>query len=118
MAFKTPIAGVAVAVALAFAAGAAAQTATPTTDAFAKATARLEQRQGLFPVFVDRAAGKVLIVLPPPDKEGVSGRFIYQPILASGIGSTPIGLDRAETTRAQVLAFHRVGRKVILQAEK
>jgi len=95
----------------------AAETAGPAADAFTKATARLEQHQGLLPVFIDRAAGKVLIELPPPDKDGVSGRFIYQPILAAGIGSTPIGLDRAETTRAQVLAFHRIGKKVILQAE-
>lgn len=96
---------------------ASGQAAPGGDDAFAKATARLERKPGLVPVLVDRSAGKVLFLLPAPDKDGVMGRFIYQASLATGLGSTPIGLDRAEMNRAQVVAFHRVGKKVILQAE-
>ncbi|WP_068090156.1 zinc-dependent metalloprotease [Novosphingobium rosa] len=94
-----------------------AQAPAPAADTFARRTGALVRQQGLFPVFVDKANGRVLIQLPPPDKDGISGRFIHQTILATGLGSTPIGLDRAEMGRAQVLAFHRIGRRVILQAE-
>lgn len=98
----------------------AARNASPAPeggDVFARRTGGLVKQQGLFPTFVDRANGKVFIQLPPPDKDGISGRFIYQSILATGLGATPIGLDRAEMGRAQVLAFHRIGRRIILQAE-
>lgn len=89
----------------------------PTGDSFTQRTSGLVRQQGLFPVFVDKANGRVLIQLPPPDKDGISGRFIHQTILATGLGSTPIGLDRAAMGTTQVLAFHRIGRRVILQAE-
>lgn len=95
----------------------AKSTPAPEGDTFARRTASLARQQGLFPTFVDKANGRVFIQLPPPDKDGISGRFIHQTILATGLGSTPIGLDRAEMGRAQVLAFHRIGRRVILQAE-
>ncbi len=85
--------------------------------AFEKATARLERRAGLLPVYVDKTAGRVLLALPAADVDGVLGRFIYQASLTTGLGSTPIGLDRAETGRSQVVVFRRIGRKVILQAE-
>lgn len=82
-----------------------------------KATASSEARDGLLRAFVDRRTNRIQLRLPPPDAEGVSGRFIYQASLTTGLGSTPIGLDRAESGRALVVAFRRAGRKVILQAE-
>jgi len=86
-------------------------------DEWAKATGALEARDGLLRVFVDRKANRIQVSLPKPDADGVSARFIYQASLATGVGSTPIGLDRAEMGKTQVVAFRRVGRKVILQAE-
>ena len=35
------------------------------------------------------------LFLPAPDEEGISGRFIYMASLKTGLGSAPIGLDRA-----------------------
>lgn len=90
--------------------------AAPAED-WAKATAGAEARDGLLRTFVDRKTNRILVRLPAPDTEGVSGRFIYQSSLATGLGSTPIGLDRAEMGRALVVVFRRAGRKIILQAE-
>jgi hypothetical protein len=89
----------------------------PPTAKSNPAAAALERHDGLMPVLVEKVAGKVFLVLPPADKDGVSGRFIYQASLTTGLGSTPIGLDRAETGRTQVLAFRRIGKRAILQAE-
>lgn len=86
-------------------------------ESYASLTGRMERRDGLFTLFFDKAAGRVLVQLPPADAEGVSGRFIYQASLAGGLGSTPVGLDRAETSRAQVMVFRRIGPRVILQVE-
>src|SRR3954465_3511604 len=36
-----------------------------------------EAQDGLLPVHVDRNGGRVLLSLPAPDEEGISGRFIY-----------------------------------------
>lgn len=96
---------------------ASAASATAAGDDWAKATASAEARDGLLRTFVDRRSNRVQLRLPPPDAQGVSGRFIYQASLATGLGSTPVGLDRAETGRALVVVFRRTGRKVILQAE-
>jgi len=86
-------------------------------DEWSKATASFEARDGLLHAFVDRKTNRVQLRLPPPDAEGVSGRFIYQASLTTGLGSTPVGLDRAESGRPLVVAFRRAGKKVILQAE-
>ncbi|WP_332767038.1 zinc-dependent metalloprotease [Phenylobacterium sp.] len=91
--------------------------AAPADEAWAKATAASEAREGLLQTHVDRKASRILVRLPAADRDGVSGRFLYQASLATGLGSTPVGLDRAEMARTLVVAFRRVGRKVILQAE-
>ncbi|WP_293477323.1 zinc-dependent metalloprotease, partial [Phenylobacterium sp.] len=89
----------------------------PAGDAWSKATAGFEAQEGLIRVLVDRKANRIQLRLPRADAEGVSGRFIYQASLTTGLGSTPAGLDRAETARPLLVAFRRAGKKVILQAE-
>jgi hypothetical protein len=79
--------------------------------------ASLPEMQGLVPVRVDRSGGKVFLVLPPPDAEGISGRFIYLTTLETGLGSAPIGLDRAQARETRLLVFRRVGRKVVAEIE-
>ncbi len=86
-------------------------------DDWAKVAGGGEVRDGLLRAFVDRKTNRIHLRLPPPDADGISGRFIYQAGLTTGLGSTPIGLDRAESGRALVVAFRRAGRRVILQAE-
>jgi len=98
-------------------ASAAAVAAPPPAPPAAPAQASLAEMPGLVPVRVDRSAGKVFLVLPPPDAEGISGRFIYLTTLETGLGSAPIGLDRAQARETRLLVFRRVGRKMVAEIE-
>jgi len=75
------------------------------------------RQDGLLPVYVDKAKGRILLSLPAPDADGVSGRFLYLTALRTGLGSAPVGLDRARLGDTQVLAFRRIGRKVVAEFE-
>ncbi len=81
------------------------------------AAAGAVRQDGLLPVYVDKARGRILLSLPAPDAQGVSGRFLYVAALKTGLGSAPVGLDRARIGEAQVLAFRRIGRKVVAEFE-
>jgi len=74
-------------------------------------------QQGLLPVHVDARGGRILLSLPTPDAEGISGRFIYVTALETGLGSASLGLDRALSSGSRMLVFRRVGRKVIAEIE-
>lgn len=87
------------------------------TDKFADATAGLERKDGLVPVFVDKKDGKVFLLLPKPGPDGIAGRYLYQTYLRAGLGSNPTGLDRSAPGDTQIIAFRRVGGKVIAQFE-
>src|SRR4051812_22307907 len=41
-------------------------------------------QDGLLPVHVDRRGGRILLSLPAPDADGISGRFIYVAALETG----------------------------------
>src|SRR3954471_2462961 len=75
------------------------------------------EQDGLLPVHVDRRGGRILLSLPAPDAEGISGRFIYVAALETGLGSAPIGLDRALSSGSRLLVFRRVGRKIVAEIE-
>src|SRR3954463_7776666 len=79
--------------------------------------ASLTEVEGLLPVRVDKSGGGVFLSLPAPDAEGISGRFIYLTSLETGLGSAPIGLDRAQSSESRLLVFRRVGRKMIVEIE-
>jgi hypothetical protein len=106
---------------LATAAAAAPKSAAPVAAApkskFAEATAGLDRREGLLPVYVDKAQGRILVALPAPDAEGVAGRFLYQTYLRDGMGSNPVGLDRSKPGDTQILVFRRAGRRVVAEFE-
>jgi hypothetical protein len=72
---------------------------------------------GLLPVHVDRKAGRILLSLPAPGTDGVSTRLLYTTALRTGLGSAPIGLDRAQPGPAQIVAFRRLGKKVAIELE-
>ena len=74
-------------------------------------------QDGLLPVHVDRRGGRILLSLPAPDAEGISGRFIYVAALETGLGSASIGLDRALSSGSRLLVFRRVGRKIVAEIE-
>ncbi|MDR6788545.1 hypothetical protein J2Y58_001905 [Sphingomonas sp. BE138] len=71
----------------------------------------------LLPVKVERESGKVLVTLPRPDDDGVSGRFLYATALKTGLGSAPIRIDHGMVGETQVLAFRRLGKKVAVVFE-
>ncbi len=115
--------GLAVAIAAAGAASAKDRHAevAPAADAkaasFADAVKGLPRLDGLLPVYVDKAGGRILLSLPAPDAEGLSGRFLYQTYLRAGLGSNPVGLDRSKPGDTQVLVFRWAGKKVLVAFE-
>ncbi len=76
-----------------------------------------ELKQGLLPVHIDRKGGRILITLPAPQADGVSARLLYTAQLRTGVGSAPLGLDRARPGPARILSIRRVGRKVAFELE-
>jgi len=74
-------------------------------------------QNGLLPVHVDARGGRILLSLPAPDAEGISGRFLYTASLETGLGSASLGLDRAQNSGARLLVLRRVGRKVVAEIE-
>ncbi|MDB5429242.1 MAG: zinc-dependent metalloprotease, subfamily 2 [Caulobacter sp.] len=94
-----------------------AKSATPAPDDLANAVAGMTKQDGLLPVYIDKAQGKVLLLLPAAGADGVSGRYLYQVYLRAGLGSNPTGLDRSAVGPTQVLAFRRAGKKIIAQYE-
>jgi hypothetical protein len=101
---------------LALAQPAFAKDAAP-ADPMAAAVAGAARQDGLLPVYVDKAKGRILISLPPADATGANGRFLYLTALRTGLGSAPVGLDRAKIGDTQVLAFRRFGKKVVAEYE-
>lgn len=83
----------------------------------AAATAGAVRQDGLLPVYVDKSKGRILLSLPAPDADGVSGRYLYVSALKTGLGSAPVGLDRARIGDTQILAFRRIGKKVVAEFE-
>lgn len=83
----------------------------------ARAVEGMARSDGLIPVFVNRKAGKVMLRLPAPDRDGVQGRYLYQTYLRAGLGSNPVGLDRSAPGDTQVLVFRRAGGKIVVQFE-
>ncbi|MBI1197612.1 MAG: DUF5117 domain-containing protein [Phenylobacterium sp.] len=108
-------AGAACAAVLAATGAAPAWAASPPPAA--DATAGLARQEGLVPVYVDKAKGRILVALPAPGADGVAGRYLYVTALKTGLGSAPIGLDRARVGGTQVLAFRVMGGKVLAEFE-
>ncbi|MBW8813448.1 MAG: zinc-dependent metalloprotease [Caulobacterales bacterium] len=79
--------------------------------------AGLARQEGLVPVYADAAKGRILVALPAPGPDGVAGRYLYVSALKTGLGSAPVGLDRAKLGDTQVLVFRRVGPKVLAEFE-
>ena len=71
----------------------------------------------LLPVEVDAQTGKVLLVLPAPDADGVSGRYLFTQAIKTGLGSAAIRIDRGMQGDTKVLAFRRLGGKVAVVFE-
>ncbi|WP_430404568.1 zinc-dependent metalloprotease [Hyphomonas sp.] len=84
---------------------------------WASATQGLALKAGFLNLYVDARGGRVLAAFPAPDAEGVSLRAIHASSLTAGLGSNPIGLDRGYFDGGQILAFRRLGSKIIAEKE-
>jgi len=71
----------------------------------------------LLPVQASQADGRILVTLPAPGPDGVSGRFLLASALRTGLGSAPTFLDRGRVGETQILAFRRIGKKIAIQFE-
>ena len=71
----------------------------------------------LLQVKADPATGKIIATFPKPDESGVAARYIYISQLETGLGSAPIGLDRAAPSGSRILVFRRIGKKVAAEIE-
>lgn len=61
--------------------------------------------------------GKTLITLAKPDADGVSMRVIHTAGLTAGLGSNPVGLDRGYSDSGRIIAFRRIGKKLVIEQE-
>jgi len=67
---------------------------------------------------VDEEKGRLLLRLPEP-REGsdVLLRVIHAGGLTSGLGSNPVGLDRGLFEGGRIIAFRRIGPKLVIEQE-
>ena len=86
------------------------------SESFAKATVGLDRHEGLLPLYLDPRGGRLLVSLTP-DSTGDLGEFLYQTYMRSGLGSTPIGIDRSNPGHTRILRFRRAGPKVMAELE-
>lgn len=84
---------------------------------FAEATKGLEFKDGLVGAYVDHAKARVLLALDKPDENGIAGRYIYAAYLTGGLGSNPVGLDRSVPAGGEIIAFRRMGNKIVAMVE-
>ena len=82
-----------------------------------ESVAEFTRRDGFLTLFTDENSAKVYAVFPPADDEGVSLRAIYAAGLTSGLGSNPVGLDRGLFDGGSLIAFRRIGDKLIAENE-
>ena len=64
---------------------------------------------GFFPLYWGGRTGKLFLEVARFDTE-----FLYQPALATGLGSNPVVLDRGQLGDGMVVVFRRIGPKVLL----
>jgi hypothetical protein len=72
-------------------------------------TRDMEKRDGYFPLYWDASQGRLLVEIGRLSEE-----FLYLTSLATGLGSTALGLDRGMIADEAIARFERVGPKVLL----
>ena len=72
-------------------------------------TKGLKKIDGLFPLYLDEAGGRLWLEIPKLDVE-----VLYSTGLATGLGSNDIGLDRGVLTGSRIVKFERAGPRILL----
>lgn len=80
-------------------------------------TADFEHRAGLFDVYLDRTEGRAWLALPPAGERGVHAACLYNEGLSTGLGSNPVGLDRAAIGPTVLVEFRSLGGTVMLEQQ-
>jgi hypothetical protein len=109
----------ATAVALALALGGLSGAAVARTDpaAYSETVSGLTRQDGLLTLFTDVETGRVLLQLPAASADGTLARVIHHTALRTGVGSAVTGLDRAQIGPTNILAFRRLGDRVVAEFE-
>ncbi len=94
-----------------------AMAADPAPKTYEQTIASLSRQDGLLPIFVDQDGGRVLVQLPVAGADGVLARVIHHAALRTGVGSAVTGLDRAQTGATNILAFRRIGKRIVAEFE-
>ncbi|HYM62068.1 MAG TPA: zinc-dependent metalloprotease [Thermoanaerobaculia bacterium] len=71
--------------------------------------AKLQKLDGFVPLYWDAEGGRLLMEISRFGEE-----FLYCDSLPAGVGSNPIGLDRAEMGQRHIVRFDRIGPKVLM----
>ena len=87
------------------------------TDVKPNPLAGFEVREGVFNLHVNPKTNKIYARLPKADETGVSLRLIHSARLTAGLGSNPVGLDRGWGEGGRIIAFRRMGDKMIIEEE-
>ena len=77
----------------------------------------LEHRPGFIDLYLDAERNAIYAALPAPDETGIAARFIYTTGLTGGLGSNPIGLDRGNASGGIIVAFRKIGNRVVAEQE-
>ncbi|MGD9582705.1 MAG: zinc-dependent metalloprotease [Lysobacterales bacterium] len=91
------------------AAAAAPSTETGSPPEITAATRGLTRVAGLFDVYRDDAAGRVLMAVPLDETP-----FLLASSLPWGLGSNDVGLDRGQSGETRLVHFQRVGKRLFL----
>ena len=91
--------------------------ADPAPKSYEQTISGLVRQDGLLPIFVDQDGGRVLVQLPAAQADGVLARVIHHTALRTGVGSAVTGLDRAQIGATNILAFRRIGKRILAEFE-
>ena len=91
--------------------------ADPAPKSYEQTISGLVRQDGLLPIFVDQDGGRVLVQLPAAQADGVMARVIHHTALRTGVGSAVTGLDRAQIGATNILAFRRIGKRILAEFE-
>lgn len=86
-------------------------------DQAAAPPAQATSQGAFFAVEAKPEDGKLLVTLPAPGEGGVMLRAIHASGLTAGLGSNPVGFDRGAVESGRIVAFRKLGRKVVIEQE-
>lgn len=81
----------------------------PTRRSISSVVEKMQRIDGYVPIYFNADDGKIYIEISRFNTE-----FLYLVSLPTGVGSNPIGLDRAQLGPTRVVKFERAGNKVLM----